>query len=66
MLSSFRKQDKKDEESATSGNPYKNLEKASVLQEVNYEYFKYKSFSILNRLGHLMKLRSMHENVFKF
>jgi hypothetical protein len=36
MLSSFRKQDKKDEESATSGNPYKNLEKASVLQEVIY------------------------------
>ncbi|CAF0951751.1 unnamed protein product [Adineta steineri] len=33
MLSSFRKQDKKDEESSTSGNPYKNLEKASVLQE---------------------------------
>ncbi|CAF0898652.1 unnamed protein product [Didymodactylos carnosus] len=33
MLASFRKQDKKDEESATSGNPYKNLEKASVLQE---------------------------------
>jgi hypothetical protein len=36
MLSSFRKQDKKDEESGTSGNPYKNLEKASVLQEVNH------------------------------
>ncbi|CAF2902989.1 unnamed protein product, partial [Rotaria sp. Silwood2] len=33
MLSSFRKQDKKDEESGTSGNPYKNIEKASVLQE---------------------------------
>ncbi|CAF4564961.1 unnamed protein product [Rotaria sp. Silwood2] len=33
MLASFRKQDKKDEESGTSGNPYKNLEKASVLQE---------------------------------
>jgi hypothetical protein len=39
MLSSFRKQDKKDEESGTSGNPYKNLEKASVLQEVNYSSF---------------------------
>ncbi len=36
MLSSFRKQDKKDEESSTSGNPYKNLEKASILQEVIY------------------------------
>ena len=35
MLASFRKQDKKDEESATSGNPYRNLEKASVLQEVD-------------------------------
>jgi len=33
MLSSFRKLDKKDEESSTSGNPYKNIEKASVLQE---------------------------------
>ncbi|CAF3454271.1 unnamed protein product [Rotaria socialis] len=33
ILASFRKQDKKDEESGTSGNPYKNLEKASVLQE---------------------------------
>jgi len=39
MLASFRKQDKKDEESATSGNPYKNLEKASVLQEVNDQNF---------------------------
>jgi hypothetical protein len=28
MISSFRKQDKKDKESDTSENPYKNLEKA--------------------------------------
>ncbi len=39
ILSSFCKQDKKDEEAGTSGNPYKNLEKASVLQEVNYLSF---------------------------
>jgi hypothetical protein len=34
MSSSFKKMDKKDEEASTSGNPYKNIEKASVLQEV--------------------------------
>ena len=34
MLSSFKKMDKKDEESSSSGNPYKNIEKASVLQDV--------------------------------
>jgi putative IMPACT (imprinted ancient) family translation regulator len=34
MSSGFRKMDKKDEESSSSGNPYKNIEKASVLQEV--------------------------------
>jgi hypothetical protein len=30
----FKKMDKKDEESNSSGNPYKNIEKTSVLQEV--------------------------------
>ncbi|CAF1691184.1 unnamed protein product, partial [Rotaria sp. Silwood1] len=33
MLASFLKQEKKDEESGTSGNSYKYLEKTSVLQE---------------------------------
>jgi len=28
--------DKKDEESSSGGNPYRNIEKASVLQEVGY------------------------------
>ena len=49
MLASFRRQDKKDEESSTSGNPYKNLEKASVLQEVNS--FEFIHFDCTPRLG---------------
>ncbi len=28
--------DKKDEESSTSGNPYKSIEKATIIQEVNH------------------------------
>jgi hypothetical protein len=51
MLSSFRKQDKKDEESSTSGNPYKNLEKASVLQEVNYQNLFFFNNKILFKIG---------------
>lgn len=51
--------DKKDEESSSGGNPYRNIEKASVLQEVGFspmkknnktKYFR----SILFRLEHSM------------
>ncbi len=67
MSSSFRKMDKKDEESSSSGNPYKNIEKASVLQEVLFVFFFFLNLlNFKNRLEHLMKHQLMQENVFKF
>jgi hypothetical protein len=59
--------DKKDEESSSSGNPYKNIEKASVLQEVLFVFFFFLNLlKFKNRLEHLMKHQLMQENVFKF
>ncbi len=59
--------DKKDEESSSSGNPYKNIEKASVLQEVLFVFFFFLNLlNFKNRLEHLMKHQLMQENVFKF
>lgn len=48
-MSMFKKMDKKDEESSSSGNPYKNIEKASVLQEVFIYLFIYFENNISNK-----------------
>ncbi len=48
MSTLLKKMDKKDEESSSSGNPYRNIEKASVLQEVYFCYSSKKNDFNLN------------------
>ena len=61
--------DKKDEEFNTSGNPFKRIEKASVLQEV-VKFNLTRKYLFLNllliRLVYSTKQQLIQENAFKF